>query len=370
MELKFFEEIAKKGGRAYFVGGFVRDKILGFPNKDIDIEVFGVSNEDLEDILLAFGNFKVVGNFEIYLNKNIEIFLNKEKNTEISMRNSGKRRDLTINSLYYDPLEDKIYDFFNGIKDMEKKQLKYCSKETFLEDPLRILRVAYFYGKYEFEISDELKKLIIFNKKLIFEAAEERIFREFEKILMEIKNSKKALELLQELGVLELLIGENINYEKIENIKKDRVLMWSLLYKGGREFPYYFMDEKKLVKEIQVILDGYTDLEKLYKNYSEYTLKKIAVKTNLKTLLRLYGILEKDKRVFILNIFKTYLNFKKQLIPLINGKDLINMGFKAQKNFGIILDEIYDIQLRGDFKEKKEALEYVKNRYKEFTKFS
>ena len=67
MNLNFFRDVKKMNGIAYIVGGYVRDKILGIINKDIDIEVFGLSEEVLEEILKKYGNFKKVGNFEIYL---------------------------------------------------------------------------------------------------------------------------------------------------------------------------------------------------------------------------------------------------------------------------------------------------------------
>ena len=78
--LELFKAIKEKGGAPFIVGGFVRDKILDFPNKDYDIEVFNITEYDFENILKRFGTFKKVGNFSIYLiRRNIEIYLNIEK---------------------------------------------------------------------------------------------------------------------------------------------------------------------------------------------------------------------------------------------------------------------------------------------------
>ena len=58
---KIAEEIEKLGGRAYFVGGMVRDKIMGKDFHDYDIEVYGLTKDKLEELLLSFANFKSVG---------------------------------------------------------------------------------------------------------------------------------------------------------------------------------------------------------------------------------------------------------------------------------------------------------------------
>ena len=60
MDSEFFRDVISANGIAYIVGGYVRDKILGTINKDMDIEVFGLSEEVLEEILKKYGNFKSI----------------------------------------------------------------------------------------------------------------------------------------------------------------------------------------------------------------------------------------------------------------------------------------------------------------------
>ena len=364
MELDFFDEVKRYGGRAYLVGGFLRDKILGFQNKDIDIEVFGLQGEELYEILYTYGRVKVVGNFEVYLlNGDTEIYLNKSE--KIDILESASRRDLTINSLYYDPLDDKIYDFLGGKKDIEEGILKFCNEKTFMDDPLRILRVAYFHGKYGFKVHENLKTLIINNRDKILEVSKERVFREFEKILF-LSDNFEALSFLEEIGILQLIIGKNLNIGKLRY--KNRLVLWSLLALGSRDFPFYFVEEKKLISDIGALVKAYNDLRLLEKNYSTYNLKKIAVEVHIKTLCRIYYELHGNMD-FIKIVYGDYLIFRRELPPFIMGKDLLDLGLKNNEKFGKILEYLYDKQLQGEFDTKEEVINYVKNRYKEFTNF-
>lgn len=365
MDLDFFDEVKRYGGRAFIVGGFLRDKILGLENKDIDIEVFGIQGKELYELLYIYGKVKVVGNFEIYLlNGDTEIYLNKSE--RIDILESARRRDLTINSLYYDPLDDKMYDFLGGKEDIEDGVLRFCNENSFMDDSIRILRVAYFHGKYGFRVDKNLKKLILNNRDMILEVSNERIFREFEKILF-LSDNFEALNFLEEMGILQLIIGKNLNIGKLRY--KNRLVLWSLLALGSSDFPYYFVEEKKLINDIGALVKAYNDLKLLEKSYSTYSLKKIAVKVDIKTLCRIYYELYGNID-FIKIVYGDYLRFRKDLSPFLMGKDLINLGLKNNEKFGKILGYLYDKQLQGEFETKEEVINYVKNRYKEFTNFS
>ncbi len=373
MNLNFFRDVKKMNGIAYIVGGYVRDKLLGIINKDIDIEVFGLSEEALEQILKKYGNFKKVGAFEIYLlNNSVEISLNNkiwsESTNEEVLQESAKRRDLSINAIYFDPISGEIYDPMKGTKDIKDRLLRYCDDSTFMDDPVRILRVAYFYEKYGFEVKEELKELIKLNSEKILEVVEERIVTEFEKILS-LKNPSKAFLFLKEMGVLEKIIGVNNNLEKFEKIKtKDKLVLWGILYKGGNSFPYYFMKDKKLIGELKSILDNYEILRSLEKKFDIYLIKKIAINTPIRALLKIYYYIEEEKLEFIKKVFRNYLKIRKDLEPIILGRDLLELGFQNRRDFGKILEEIYEEQLKDRFDRKERAVEYIKKTYKEFTK--
>lgn len=353
MDINFFQELKKEGGQGFYVGGFVRDKLMGYESKDFDIEVFGIEENKLQTILEKYGSVKIVGNFEIYLlEKNVEVYLSKEKKLETS----AKRRDLTINAMYYDPLDDKIYDFFNGQKDIEEKILRYCNKETFIIDPLRIMRVAYFGAKYNFKIDEELMALIKENKEKILLVDSDRVFQQFEKILF-LEENQKALEILDEMGVLQLFIKNTVNVKKIAFTKKDRLLLWSVFLYGEKEFN--FIKNKNFVKEIKDLHWAYEELKIIKENFSKFSLKKIVLKVPIRRVLRFYYIFTKDI-IFLRKIYRSYYSFKNNLEPLIKGRDLVNLGFSKRKEYGEILSILYEKQLREEITTKEEALNYLR----------
>jgi tRNA nucleotidyltransferase (CCA-adding enzyme) len=171
-------QIAKKveeaGGTAYFVGGYVRDKLLGIPNKDIDIEIHNIAPYILEDVLSEFGNIEartVGNNFGIYNIKGYDLDISlprKEKATGkghkdfeivvdpfLSLEESAKRRDFTINALMEDILTGEIKDYFGGLDDLNKGIIRHIDDKTFIEDPLRVLRACQFAARFNFTIAPE-----------------------------------------------------------------------------------------------------------------------------------------------------------------------------------------------------------------------
>lgn len=159
-------QIAKKvneiGGTAYFVGGYVRDKLLGIPNKDIDIEIHNINPEVLENILKELGEVQsrtVGNNFGIYNIDGYDLDISlprKEKATGkghkdfeivvdpfLSLEESAKRRDFTINALMKNVLTGEIKDYFGGLDDLNNGVIRHIDDKTFIEDSLRVLRLGY-----------------------------------------------------------------------------------------------------------------------------------------------------------------------------------------------------------------------------------
>lgn len=156
------EELQKSSAQVYVAGGMVRDALLGFSSKDIDLEVHGIDQQKLLNILKRFVHIKEVGkSFEV-CKFNIE-----EKEIDISVSDAStvkeacRRRDLRINSILYDPLTDQIVDPFDGINDIKNKMLTATDPVFFQEDPLRVLRVAQFSGRFNFQICTTLRELCL-----------------------------------------------------------------------------------------------------------------------------------------------------------------------------------------------------------------
>lgn len=199
---KIATDIAKEKGRAYFVGGYVRDLLLKRESKDIDIEVHGLSPEKLEAILSNYTNYDLLGkSFGIYSLRyhHIDIALpRKEKKIGLKHNDfridvdpyigtyaSSLRRDFTINALMMDVLTKEIIDHFNGLKDLENKVIRHINDMTFPEDPLRVLRAARFSATLDFKIA---KETIDLSKKIDLSfLAKERVLTETNKALLGLR---------------------------------------------------------------------------------------------------------------------------------------------------------------------------------------
>lgn len=174
LAVQIAKKVNKIGGTAYFVGGYVRDKLLGIPNKDIDIEIHNIAPYILEDVLSEFGNIEartVGNNFGIYNIKGYDLDISlprKEKATGkghkdfeivvdpfLSLEESAKRRDFTINALMEDILTGEIKDYFNGLHDLHSGIIRHIDDKTFIEDPLRVLRACQFAARFNFKIASE-----------------------------------------------------------------------------------------------------------------------------------------------------------------------------------------------------------------------
>ena len=161
------ELTAQRGGRAYFVGGFVRDELMGCKDDllDIDIEVHGVKPEELREILSEVGEVLQYGSsFGIYglSGHDIDIAMPRKEHATgrghrdfevfvdpfIGPGEAARRRDFTINAMMQDVLSGEDLDPFGGQKDLEKGVLRHVDDKSFAEDPLRVLRCAQFAARF------------------------------------------------------------------------------------------------------------------------------------------------------------------------------------------------------------------------------
>ncbi len=355
---KLCEDIEKLGGKAYIVGGYVRDKLLGKKNSDIDIEVFGIEPSTLENLLDNIGKWRKVGSFEIYLLLGkYEISLAKEGTT---IEKASKRRDLTVNSIYYDLGEDRYIDVNNGIEHIKKGILSYVDKKEFLKDPLRLLRVYTFLTRYpQFSIDNNLKKLLIKNKKKLNEVKKERFQIEFEKMAKKSIDFEKMGEIEGEIGLLskrfQMIDWTRIGYKKIKYSNGDFVLFLLLLLVGQKEYMEFLNEityDRKLVVEVEEDLEAFKILGE---NIDDYTLKKISLKSNIKRVFTLYEIIYEKN---LDNLREKFSTFEKDLKPIIKGKDLIKIGFESGKYLGEVIELIFDMQLRGEIKNKNDGIAY------------
>lgn len=225
-EINFVQSVAKEvadlGGKVYFVGGYVRDKFLNLPNKDIDVEVYGLSMEELETLLSRYGVVEQIGSsFGILMVKGYDIDFalprteskigNKHTDfkvvvdSDLSVLEASKRRDFTMNAILQDVLTGKFIDLYGGISDIENKVIRFVNEETYKEDELRAFRACQFASRFNFTIDP---KVIEASKEFQYSLSKERIFEEINKALLKSNKPSIAFNYLFEMGIVEKLFPE------------------------------------------------------------------------------------------------------------------------------------------------------------------
>ena len=215
---KIAEKIVEAGGRLYLVGGAVRDKILNNENHDEDYCVVGLLSEDFQKLFpeafirgKAFEVFDLYGKEFAMARKEIKTGRKHsdfkiETNENITIYDDLKRRDLTINAIAQDVLSGEIIDPYGGFQDIKNKIIRATSN-AFLEDPLRVYRVARFSSKLEFEVEKKTINMIHDLREELQFLSAERVFDEFRKALSTRKPSL-FFEVLKKADVLDVHFKE------------------------------------------------------------------------------------------------------------------------------------------------------------------
>lgn len=204
------------------VGGCVRDELMGVAPKDWDLEIYGIEPRKLREILSGFGKVDAVGEaFTVYkIGQDLDVALPRrerkisrghkgfvvEGDPNMSFAEAARRRDFTINAILQDALTGEIIDVYGGREDIEKRLIRHVSSETFAEDSLRVLRGAQFAARFAFDIDAETVEIC--RKIDVTDLPKERIWGEFEKLLLKSQKPSIGLQWLYDLGVVEQLFPE------------------------------------------------------------------------------------------------------------------------------------------------------------------
>ena len=217
------EYVERAGGRVYYVGGFVRDRILGIENKDVDIEVHGISPEELYSILETIGEPLAYGrSFGVFAlrGEDIDIAMPRRERAVgkghrdfeidvdpfIGTREAARRRDFTVNAMMEDVLTGEIIDHFGGRQDLEDGVLRHIDPVTFVEDPLRVLRGAQFAARFGFEIAPDTVELC--RGIDLSTLSKERIEEELRKALLKADKPSIFFEEMRRMDQLEVWFPE------------------------------------------------------------------------------------------------------------------------------------------------------------------
>ncbi|MBQ6478621.1 MAG: HD domain-containing protein [Erysipelotrichaceae bacterium] len=216
-------EVKEAGGRVFYVGGYVRDRMLAHENKDLDIEVHGIEPEKLYAILEKIAPVKSVGSsFGVYMlyGYDIDIAMPRKETATgrghrdfeitvdpfIGYEQAARRRDFTINAMMEDVLSGEIVDPFKGMEDLNRGILRCVDPATFIEDPLRVLRGAQFASRFGFRI--EADTLNLCRTIDLSTLPKERIEEELRKALVKGRKPSVFFEVLREMDQLDVWFKE------------------------------------------------------------------------------------------------------------------------------------------------------------------
>ena len=201
--IEIIKKLTKNGFNSYIVGGAVRDLIVGLKPKDFDV----VTNAKPEQIKKIFRRSRIIGKrfklVHVYIrDETIEVSTFRSKSfANVTFDSHGRitrdnsfgeqdedanRRDLSINSLYLDPLNEKIIDYHGGVSDINSRIIRMIgvASERYREDPVRMIRVLRFSAKLDFKIEENTYNDIRKYSNLISGVPKSRLVDEIIKLLL------------------------------------------------------------------------------------------------------------------------------------------------------------------------------------------
>ena len=218
--------VQNSGGRALIVGGWVRDQLRGCPSEDIDLEIFGIPQQELPRLLEKFGRVEAVGkSFPVYKlvsekGSLLDVALPRLEskkgqghtgfevrgNPEMTPSAAARRRDFTVNAISWDPLSETYVDPFDGRSDLNNRLLRAVDPTTFGDDSLRVLRAVQFAARFEFTLEDTTATLC--RNTSLNDLSAERVWDELEKLLLLADRPSIGFALALDFGVIDQWLPE------------------------------------------------------------------------------------------------------------------------------------------------------------------
>ncbi len=424
---KIVEKLNQAGHTAFFAGGAVRDILMNKKPGDFDIAT-SAKPEEIEKI---FKNTKPVGKrfgvilviiksivFEVATFRSDFGYSDNRRPDKVkwvSAKEDAKRRDFTINGIFYDPIAKKYYDYVDGKKDIKAKILRFIGNpdNRIQEDSLRIIRAVRFKNRLGFEYETKTKQALLKNAAKIKNVSQERIQEELNKILLD-ENRTEAIKDLEKFGMFEYILPELLkmrgvqqpkNWHQegdvwthtllcIESLPKKTKLSvaWAvLLHDVGKPATYEIKHRicfyghckksadiadiilKRLkfpndLREKIVFLIGQHLRHKDIKRMKEHRARRWANHEWFKDLLSVWLA---DAKGSLPNNFELY-DYAKKIYDeemakpkkpkkVLTGNDVMEiLNIKPGPEVGKILSLIEDLQWEGKIKTKEEAIKFVK----------
>lgn len=400
-------KINDNSNKLFYIGGVVRDELLGRKSIDIDITYVGNAIEycskfgEVVQENPDFGTVRVainpLPNFSHSHSDNCEILpSHRERGQKVtvdfastrsesyprkghlpvvekigcSLKEDVMRRDFTVNALAKSVTTGEIVDYVGGLEDLKNKKLRVLHDESFIDDPTRIIRGLKFATRFGFELEEHTKKL---QDEYLANINYDMSYKRVKKELIETfsLNSQSAFKAFIDQKIYKLVTLNDVKMPKvnIEGLVND---YYTPHLSYGHPLPVGARVEKKqpncpvaiwliyvgilcdlsrlpLTKIEQKILDDVpkevlkTDFE-LYKTFQN---------TRIETIL-LYAILKDEAGA------RHYLDDLQKIKLEITGKDLLNLGIKPSPEYQKIFDEVLKVKLKNPSITKEDEIKLVK----------
>lgn len=370
-------KINLKNKDLYYIGGVVRDELLGKESFDIDLTYEGNAIEfaktmpeaEILQINEPFGTVKIKLNdeeidiastrSEIYPQKG---HLPKVDNIGCSLKDDILRRDFTINALAKSTLTGEIIDYISGLDDIKNKTLRVLHDDSFIDDPTRILRALKFSTRFGFELDEHTKKL---QENYLENINYDMSYKRLKKELIETfnLNSQQAFEKFINDGIYKLISPleftlPTINLENL--ITKYKPIYPWIIYVGLlpdiSSLPLTKI-EKKIVEDYKncslTLTLSQTEREE---KVSDFEIYKSFEGLNLKSIL-MYSTIDSY-------VVKRYLDTLRHIKIQLTGKDLQELGFAPSPKYQDCFDFVLKAKLLKPDLTKNEEIALAKEFFK------
>ncbi len=212
--------IVEAGGRPHLIGGSVRDLIVGVESKDLDIEVFGLTADQIIEALVGVGKPNIddrkfgVIRLDCGLAEAVEFALPRKDNIgdrgfggvfpNLTDFEAAFRRDFTFNAISWDLLEGVIIDPLNGRADLDNRIIRHCDARFFSQDPLRAIRGFRFAGLLNATVAPETAPIIRELVPAVKELTGDAMWSEFEKWAARSIKPSMGLRFMVDTGLIEV----------------------------------------------------------------------------------------------------------------------------------------------------------------------
>ena len=429
------QRLRERGHIAYFAGGCVRDMVRGLPAKDFDVAT-DATPDVVQKIFLRtyavgahFGVVVVVENgfnFEVATFRADGAYLDHRHPVDVrfsSPEEDAKRRDFTINGMFFDPEKNEVIDFVGGRADIEAKIVRAIGDPAarFSEDRLRMLRAVRFATVLDYKIDSGTWDALILNAEAINEISAERIREELLKIFLS-PNRVRGWELLDRSGLLKTILPELdamkgclqpeqfhpegdvfIHTRLMLELLPQEVsvpLVLAVLFHDVAKPVTATVDEtgrirfnehdrigaamtESIMERLRFSraeIDAVVEMVRQHMVFKDVPkmrlakLKRFMARPTFEEELELHRVdcasshQMMDNYEFLLQKREEFANEPIIPPPLVRGDDLIAMGMKPGPKFGEILEAVETRQLEGTLKNREEALDWVKSEYVPATK--